>query len=179
MVFSRRMHASRTTVGRRSGRRVAAMNSLRCSSRTFLRDDRPLRACPRPYPLTQARPKQGPFPWTAFGSPSSPVLRAPRNPFRHHAISPSAHKRGQCPLWAAGEGLSSPCRAVDACPPPDPGRVLHPSGFDGRSLLPSPRHDRLGLAALSAINLTGLQGSRFRIGPATLLPSESRGTEGS
>ena len=81
-----------------------------------------------------------------------------------------------------------PCQAVASCPPPYPGSVLHPSGSirhdpvtargywdprgtSGCSLLPSPRHDRLGHSSLSVIYVTGLQGSRFRIGPEALLPS--------
>jgi hypothetical protein len=71
-----------------------------------------------------------------------------------------------------------PCRAFFTCPPPYPGSVLPPSVGNrypgplcGRSLLPSPRHDRLGRFSLSVVPLTGLQGSRFRIGPEKSLPS--------
>jgi hypothetical protein len=60
--------------------------------------------------------------------------------------------------------------AFVACPPPCPGSVLRDSGF-ARSLLPSPGHDRLGHFSLAGVYVSGLQGSRFRIGPATLLPS--------
>jgi hypothetical protein len=63
-----------------------------------------------------------------------------------------------------------PCRAVTTCPPPYPRDVLHPSGSPGCSLLPSPRHDRLGHPALSGFYVTGLQGS-LHAGPAVLLPS--------
>jgi hypothetical protein len=45
-----------------------------------------------------------------------------------------------------------------------PGSVLRPSVL-GRSLLPSPRHERLGPLHLSGSSLTRLQSSRFRIGP--------------
>jgi len=63
-----------------------------------------------------------------------------------------------------------PCRAVTTCPPPYPGDVLHRSGSNRCSLLPSPCHERLGHPTLSGFYLTGLQGS-LHAGPAVLLPS--------
>ena len=62
-----------------------------------------------------------------------------------------------------------PHQAFLTCPLPYPGSVLRPSVL-GRSLLPSPRHDRLGHSTLSGSYLTRLQSSRFRIGPASSLP---------
>ncbi len=88
----------------------------------------------------------------------------------------------------AGRVSPVPYWAVTTCSPPYPGSVLHPSGTNrhdrfaargysdprdplGRSLLPSPCHERLGRLHLSVVYLTRLQGSRLRIGPVVLLPS--------
>ena len=70
----------------------------------------------------------------------------------------------------SGRASPVPCRAVAACSPPYPGDVLHPSGSAGCSLLPSPRHDRLGHPSLSGAHVSGLQGL-LQAGPAALLPS--------
>ena len=87
-------------------------------------------------------------------------------PLRHRLIGTVIALEGQ-PVRVS----PVPCRAVSTCPPPYPGSVLRRSITSRRSLLPSPRHDRLGRFSLSVVYLTGLQGSRFRIGPAKLPPS--------
>ena len=76
-------------------------------------------------------------------------------PFRSRLIGRGSARRGR-----PGRVSPVPCRAFVTCPPPYPGSVLHPSGSPGRSLLPSPRHDRLGRSALSGVHVSGLQGSR-------------------
>ena len=74
-------------------------------------------------------------------------------PFRHRLIRIAFALEGQ-PVRVS----PVPCRAVSTCPPPYPGSVLRRSITSRRSLLPSPRHDRLGRSTLSGFSLTGLQG---------------------
>jgi hypothetical protein len=102
----------------------------------------------------------------------------------HHRLMGTAFARRRPP----GRVSPVPRQTVATCPPPYPGSVLCPSGrvrldpvaargywdprgSTARSLLPSTRHDGLGRSFLSEYHVTRLQGSRFRIGPAVLLPS--------
>ena len=87
-------------------------------------------------------------------------------PFRTRLIGPAFARREP-----PGRASPVPCRTVGACPPQYPGGVLHPSGSHECSLLPSPRHDRLGHPSLSGAYVSGLQGS-LHAGPASLLPSQ-------
>ena len=110
------------------------------------------RPCPHTYLHEPAQPKQGSFPPTAFWSPSSSVLRAPRTPSRHDALSPSAYRRRLRPTWPPRRASPVPYQAVAACRLPYPGSVLHASGSRAHSLLPSPRHDRLGHSAFRRLS---------------------------
>ena len=74
-------------------------------------------------------------------------------PLRHRLIGTVIALEGQ-PVRVS----PVPCRAVSTCPPPYPGSVLRRSITSRRSLLPSPRHDRLGRFSLSVVYVTGLQG---------------------
>jgi hypothetical protein len=85
--------------------------------------------------------------------------------FRHRLMAPAFARRGP-----SRRASPVPCRALVACPALYPGGILHRSA-SRCSLLPSPRHDRLGFLSLSGSHLTRLQASRSRIGPATLLPA--------
>ena len=129
----------------------------------------PSLACPRAYPHPRARPKAGP-------SPSSGFRRL------HRYYEPLGLPLGTTPLRTRLIGAAFarrepprrvspvPHQAVPTCPLPYPGGVLCHS-IPRHSLLPSPRHDRLGHPSLSVVSLTRLQSSRFRIGPAGSLPS--------
>lgn len=102
-------------------------------------------------------------------------------PFRHRLIGDAFARRGP-----AGRASPVPCRAFAACRSPYPGSVLSPSGpgvrrfaargySDGSrpwrdSLLPSPRHDRLGHLSLSGFHVTRLQEFIFVFGPHLCSP---------
>jgi hypothetical protein len=95
-------------------------------------------------------------------------------PLRHRLIGIACARRGP-----PGRVSPVPCQAVLACPPPYPVGVLHPSGSNGCSLLPSSWHERLGHPTLSGFYLTRLQGSPFdwarQLAP---LPATLRSPEG-
>ena len=76
--------------------------------------------------------------------------------------SPNVGRRGGSPQFRIRLSL----RAVSPTP-----RVSCAPPVSRRSLLPSPRDDRLGLLSLSGSYLTRLQSSRFRIRSAGSLPS--------
>ena len=139
---------------RRSSRRTRRLRTARSQVLgLFQRGSWPRRACPHPYPGPRTRPKQDPFPPTSFWSTSSTVLRAPRTPSQHGDTSPSAYSHRLRPTWAAGEGLSCSIPGLRYVPPPVPrGRPAALRSHPSRSLLPSPRHDRLGRPAFRCLS---------------------------
>jgi hypothetical protein len=100
------------------------------------------RPCPRPYPLTQARPKQGPLAPVAFPTfiattgPSDSL--STRQDFAlglYPPPSPDVGRRGGSPQFRIRLSLRAVFPTPEAsCVPP----------ASRRSLLPSPGHDGLG-----------------------------------
>ena len=190
MVFSRRMHSSEFTIhsaaipGRHAGvglcgtrgqdnvrRRSASAKSWNGSFRASIKGLMGLRG--HALALTsfnQRDQSRAPFLRRRYGRRLhryyEPLgLPSDTRPF-HTRLIGQAFARREPP----GRVSPVPCRTVGACPPQYPGGVLHRSGSHRCSLLPSPRHDRLGRPSLSGAYLTGLQGS-LDAGPASLLPS--------
>lgn len=101
------------------------------------------RPCPRTYPLTRARPKQGPLAPAAFTtliatmSPSDSLSTRRDFTFRlYPPPSPNVGRRGGSPQFRTRLSL----RALFHTP----GVSCAPPELPKRSLLPSPRHDWLG-----------------------------------
>ena len=101
------------------------------------------RPCPRTYPQTRARPKQGPLAPAAFATfiatvgPSDSLSTRQDFTFRlYPPPSPDLGRRGGSPQFRNRLSL----RALFSTP----GVSCAPPGLPKRSLLPSPRHDWLG-----------------------------------
>ena len=108
--------------------------------------ERSCRPCPRTYPVSERDQSRDPSLRSRYSSRPSAVLRSPRTPAAHDAISPSAYTRRFALTWAMQTGLS--------CSTPSLEHVLRPlPRQDSRQVLPrtsaprtwpSPRHARLG-----------------------------------
>src|SRR5712692_3360090 len=121
------------------------------------------RPCPRPYPLTQARPKQGPLAPAAFAaflatmSPSDSL--STRRDFTiglYAPPSPNVGRRGGSPQFRIRLSLRALfCTPEASCAPPAP----------RRSLLPLPRNDRLGRFPFRVLISRGCTVHALALGP--------------
>lgn len=123
---------------------------------------------PSRLPPPPPRPKQGPFPPPAFstgllGTMDPSDSRPARPPFALGLWGPPAPNVGR-----RDGSLLSRVELLSACPPPCPAGVLHRSG-SGCSLLPSPRHDRLGRPPFRVPISRGCK-VRFMLGLPTCSP---------
>jgi hypothetical protein len=124
--------------------------------------------CPRPYPLTQARPKQGSLAPAAFAaiiattSPSDSL--STRCDFAlglYASPSPDVGCRGGSPQFRIRLSLRAVFITPEASCAPPAGR---------RSLLPSPRHDWLGRLPFRVPISRGCKVHAFAFGPQVCSP---------
>ena len=149
---------------------MAVMKSVRWSSRTLSTGLLGRSTMPSHLPPRTRTTEAGPLPSTRFLAEHHRYYGPLGLPPGTITTSPSAYRCRFVQRGPPGRASPVPYRAVTACPPPYPGDVLHRSGSIRCSLLPSPRHDRLGHPSLSGFHLTRLQGS-LDVGPTALLPS--------
>ena len=127
------------------------------------------RPCPRPYPLTQARPKQGPLAPAAFAAfittmgPSDSL--STRRDFTfglYPPPSPVVGRRVGSPQFRIRLSLRARFRT--------PGVSCAPPGLPRRSLLPSPWHDRLGHSPFRVPISRGCKVHASALGPQVRSP---------
>jgi len=126
------------------------------------------RPCPRTYPQTRARPKQGPLAPAAFAAflatmgPSDSLSTRRDFTFRlYPPPSPDVGRRGGSPQFRIRLSLRALSLTPGAsCASPD----------SVRSLLPSPWHDRLGRSPFRALISRGCKVHAFALGPQVCFP---------
>jgi hypothetical protein len=118
--------------------RLAAMKSLRWSSRTLSTGLLDVTVMPSHLPPRTNTTEAGPLPSTAVVPRCQQYYEPLGLPPGTSAISSSTYKRRFVRRGPPGRASPVPYQAVAACPPPYPGDVLHPSGSRRCSLLPSP-----------------------------------------
>jgi hypothetical protein len=127
------------------------------------------RPCPRPYPLTQARPKQGPLAPAAFAAFTATVSPSDSLSTRwdfalglYPPPSPDVGRRGGSPQFRIRLSRRALFHTPEAsCTSPVP----------RCSLLPSPWRDRLGHFPFRVLISRGCKVHTLSIGPAGSLPS--------
>ena len=120
--------------------------------------------CPRTYPQTRARPKQGPLAPAAFTTfvttmgPSDSLSTRQDFTFRlYPPPSPDVGRRGGSPQFRIRLSLRARFHT--------PGVSCAPPGLPKRSLLPSPRHDWLGHSTFRVLISRGCKVHAFALGP--------------
>jgi hypothetical protein len=120
---------------------------------------RSCRSCPRACLLDHRDHRRDPSLRPRYSSWASSLLRSPRTPAAHDALSPSAYTCRSAATTAAQTGLSCsvhlPVRVLRPLPRRDL-RCVH-LRTETPQAWPSPRHDRLGSRI---VNLSRLQASR-------------------
>jgi len=126
------------------------------------------RPCPRPYPLTRARPKQDPLAPAAFATfiatmgPSDSLSTRQDFALRlYPPPSPNVGRRGGSPQFRIRLSLRALFRTPGAS-------CVHPASK--RSLLPSPRHDWLGRSTFRFPISRGCKVHALALGPQVRSP---------
>src|SRR5712691_4173866 len=132
--------------------------------------NRSSRSCPRACLLCRHCPRRDPSLHPRCSSRASSLLRSPRTPAAPHSLSPLAYTSRAAVTTAAQTGLSCsvPLRAHVLRPLPRRDRPRLRLRTGAPSVLPSPRHDRLGSRV---VNLSRLQASLV-VAARVLAPSE-------
>jgi hypothetical protein len=130
--------------------------------------DRTRRPCPRACLRARRDHRRGPSLLSRYSSRRSTVLRPPRTPAAHDALSPSAYTHRCAATTAAQTGLSCSVRLPAHVLRPLPRRDLrHDLRTETPQTWPSPRRDRLGSRV---VNLSRLQAS-LQVAARVLAPS--------